>query len=119
MSLFSGMSADKSADASADALCIIIQDYLGLCGTIWGLSGTIWTIWDCLGPSGTVWDYLGLIQTRLQVGAGESKLLRIGLKDLHVISTSGSTKRSKARFKYHHHFCRARPRVIVTEDQLT
>ena len=25
MSLFSGMSADKSADASADALCIIIQ----------------------------------------------------------------------------------------------
>ena len=28
MSLFSGMSADKSADASADALCIIIPHYL-------------------------------------------------------------------------------------------
>ena len=27
MSLFSGMSADKSADASADALAIIILDY--------------------------------------------------------------------------------------------
>ena len=28
MSLFSGISADKSADASADALCIIILEYL-------------------------------------------------------------------------------------------
>ena len=30
MSLFSGMSADKSADASADALCIIIHIYLSM-----------------------------------------------------------------------------------------
>ena len=32
MSLFSGMSADKSSDASADALCIIIRTMFLLAG---------------------------------------------------------------------------------------
>ena len=58
---------------------------MGLSGTIWdyhGLSQTIsdhlglsGTIWDYLVLSGTIWNYLGLSQTRVQVEAGESKLL--------------------------------------------
>ena len=39
MTLFSGMSADKSADASADALCIIILKYLNL----WTFIQNWWT----------------------------------------------------------------------------
>ena len=37
-----------------------------------GLSGTIS---EYLGLSGTIWNYLGLSQTRVQVEAGENKLL--------------------------------------------
>ena len=38
--------------------------------------GIFWTIWDYMGLSGgTIWDYLGPFRTRVQVEAGESKLL--------------------------------------------
>ena len=33
------------------------------------------TIWDILGLSETIWDYLQLSRTRVQVKAGESKIL--------------------------------------------
>ena len=42
-----------------------ISDYLGLSGTIRGY----------LRLSGAIWGYLGLSRTRVQVEAGESKLL--------------------------------------------
>ena len=52
-----------------------IADYLGLSRTISDYMGLSGTIWDHLGLSGTIWHYLGLFQTRVQVEAGESKLL--------------------------------------------
>ena len=43
--------------------------------TILNYLGLFWFISDYMGISGTIWDYLGLYGTRVQVEAGESKLL--------------------------------------------
>ena len=51
---------------------VTIWDYMGIYGTIWDSLGLSRTIWDYLG---LLWVYLGLSQTRVQVEAGESKLL--------------------------------------------
>ena len=51
-----------------------ILDYLRLSGTIW----------DYLGLSGTILDYLILSPTRVQVEAGESKLLLFEIFPFHI-----------------------------------
>jgi len=52
-----------------------VWDHLGLSGTIRDYMGLSGTIWHYLVLSGTIWHYLGLYGTRVQVEAGESKLL--------------------------------------------
>ena len=46
-----------------------------LSGTIWDYLRLYGTIWEYPGISGTISDYLGQSRTRVQVEAGESKLL--------------------------------------------
>ena len=55
MSLFSVMSADKSADASADALCIIIQAYSTLVVLVYISE---WTLFLKFFPYGVVFTVL-------------------------------------------------------------
>ena len=74
-------------------LSVTIWDYLGQYGTIWDnlvLSGTIW---DYDGLSGTMMDYVGLSGIRVQVEAGESKLLLFETFSLFYFFFTGAIPR--------------------------
>ena len=66
------------------------MDYLVLSGTIWDYLGLSGNIWDYLELFGTIWNYARLSLARVQVEAGESKLLLFGNFSVPLFFTRAS-----------------------------